>query len=71
MKIYNFLDIVNESDFLFHIEFSLLNEDFQKHGHEFSELVIILAGEAVHVVDNQKFRLKAGDVYVLFRKPLY
>lgn len=38
---------------------------FPIHSHGFDELVIILRGTAVHVVDGQLFTVKSGDVFVV------
>jgi len=38
------------------------------HIHGFDELVIILRGTAVHVVDNQPLPVKSGDVFVVSGK---
>ena len=35
------------------------------HGHDFEELVIILNGSATHVIDDQRFPVKGGDVFVI------
>lgn len=35
------------------------------HAHEFDELVVILRGAAVHLVDGQSFPVKSGDVFVV------
>jgi AraC-like DNA-binding protein len=39
--------------------------EFPLHSHGFDELVIILKGTAMHVIDNQEFPVKAGDVFVV------
>jgi len=39
--------------------------EFPTHSHGFDELVIILKGTAIHVIDEQKFPVKAGDVFVI------
>ena len=38
---------------------------FPKHSHAFDELVIILKGTAMHVVDEHHFPVKSGDVFVI------
>jgi len=35
------------------------------HTHEFSELVIILAGQAIHLDQSARYRIRAGDVFVI------
>lgn len=39
--------------------------DFPMHTHGFDELVIILKGTAIHVINNQEFPVKTGDVFVI------
>lgn len=39
--------------------------EFPLHSHHFDELIIILKGAAMHVVDNQPFPVKGGDVFVV------
>jgi AraC-like DNA-binding protein len=39
--------------------------EFPLHSHSFDELVIILKGTAVHIIDEQNFPVKAGDVFVI------
>lgn len=38
----------------------------EKHPHKYAELMIVLEGQAVEVVDEQEHYTKAGDVYVLY-----
>ena len=42
--------------------------EFPLHRHSFDELVIILRGTAIHVVDKQSFPVKSGDVFVVSGK---
>jgi len=39
--------------------------EFPLHTHGFDELVIILKGTAMHVIDEQEFPVKSGDVFVI------
>ena len=39
--------------------------EFPLHSHGFDELVIILKGTARHVIDEQTFPVRAGDVFVI------
>lgn len=41
--------------------------EFPLHSHGFDELVIILKGTAVHMIDDQEFPVKSGDVFVIAR----
>ncbi|GAA3399971.1 helix-turn-helix domain-containing protein [Paenibacillus hodogayensis] len=38
---------------------------FHKHGHEFVELVYVVHGEGVHILEEAEYRISAGDVYVI------
>jgi AraC-like DNA-binding protein len=55
----------NETTFPFVIEEAFLNLDFPIHTHEFSELVMVINGTALHVIDNEEYSISSGDVYVL------
>jgi AraC-like DNA-binding protein len=41
---------------------------FPLHSHGFDELVIILRGTAVHIVDGQPFPVRSGDVFIVSGK---
>ena len=42
--------------------------EFPLHSHGFDELVIVLRGTAMHIVDGQPFQVKSGDVFVVSGK---
>ena len=42
--------------------------DFPTHGHEYSELGVVLGGSAVHLVPGHEHPLEAGDVFVIHGK---
>lgn len=55
-----------ESPYPFYIHTCTHDPDFEMHTHEdFNELVIILNGSAMHVVDDEHFFIKKGDVFVI------
>lgn len=57
------------STYPFYIHTCTHETDFQLHTHEdFYELVLILSGSAMHLVDGEKFFIKKGDVFVLSNK---
>ena len=63
---YSIENLVEKSSKLpFFIEITTLNKDFNLHTHNFSELIIVLEGSAVHVIDNAEYTISSGDVYVL------
>jgi mannose-6-phosphate isomerase-like protein (cupin superfamily) len=57
-------DMLDQS-FRFRISFVEHNDEFQMHSHEYSELVIVLAGRAVHLTDVDSHPLQTGDVVVI------
>jgi len=54
-----------DRSFPFSIQEATINEDFPIHSHEFSELVIVLDGTALHIIDDEGYLISSGDVYVL------
>lgn len=62
------LSIFTESeDFPFFIQYGHHSDnDCQMHGHsDFSELVIVLEGNAEHLVGNEKYPISKGEVFVI------
>lgn len=64
------LDVfTNDETFPFYIQYGNHDEQMFIHGHEdFSELVIVLSGKAIHVVgknQEERFEIKKGDVFVM------
>lgn len=56
----------SNENFPFHIMFDRHDEDFPMHRHlDFHELVIVTGGTAAHIVDNEMFSIKKGDVFVI------
>ncbi len=63
MKLHYF---TQDESFPFHIEYGYHDEGMFMHGHDdFSELVIVLNGSATHIVNNERFEIKKGDVFVM------
>ena len=55
----------NDESFPFFIQYGGHNEDMYIHGHEdFSELVVVLSGSAIHVVGEKRYKISKGDVFV-------
>lgn len=55
----------NES-FPFFVQSGQHEKSMEIHTHEdFSELVIVTEGSATHIVENERFHIKKGDVFVL------
>lgn len=56
----------NDESFPLFIQYGYHNEDLFVHKHkDFSELVIVMSGSAKHIVDDEKFHIKKGDVFVI------
>ncbi len=56
----------NDDSFPFFIQYGGHEVDMFMHGHaDFSELVIVMDGSAEHVVENERFAIKKGDVFVM------
>ena len=43
----------------------VLTSGFAMHGHDHTELFIVLKGSGVHVLDGSRNFIRAGDVYVI------
>lgn len=55
-----------DESFPFHIQYGHHDEEMFMHSHEdFSELVIVLNGSSVHIVGDERFEVKKGDVFVM------
>jgi len=56
----------NDENFPLFIQYGYHNEDLFIHTHkDFSELVIVMNGNATHIVDDEKFYINKGDVFVI------
>lgn len=38
----------------------------KRHSHRYAELMIVLEGQAIDLIDGQEYHIQAGDVYVLY-----
>jgi AraC-like DNA-binding protein len=66
IKTFTYSGITGPDNFRFNIARSTLDvAAFEWHTHEFSELVIILGGTAIHITDMGRYPLVAGDIFVL------
>jgi AraC-like DNA-binding protein len=61
------LDVfTKDTSFPFFIHYGYHDTDLYRHTHrDFSELVIVLNGTALHYVDNDSYQIKKGDVFVI------
>jgi AraC-like DNA-binding protein len=56
----------NDESFPLFIQYGNHNEDLLIHTHkDFSELVIVMNGSAKHIVNDETFHIKKGDVFVI------
>ncbi|HEX3075583.1 MAG TPA: helix-turn-helix domain-containing protein [Lachnospiraceae bacterium] len=55
-----------DDEFPFFVQYGKHEENLKIHYHyDFSELVIVLSGTATHIVDNERYIIKKGDVFVI------
>ena len=59
----NFL--LNLNNYKFNMHISGVDSYYKPHKHGFSELVIITGGSAVHIVNEHKFNIRSGDVFIV------
>lgn len=65
MKKLLFKELKNDAKSLFCIDKCPLEGDFYIHTHDFYELVIILKGTAIHIVNGKEYPIKAGDTFII------
>ena len=53
------------ADFPFNIMLGEHKDDFPMHGHEYSELNIVVSGSAVHMTDYENYEIEEGDVFII------
>lgn len=58
-------DIGLEPGFTFRIQKCPLTHDYYVHSHDFSELVVILSGQAVHIIEGREYPVEAGQVFLI------
>lgn len=55
-----------DTNYPFFVQYGYHDTDLYMHTHaDFSELVIVLSGTAMHKVDNEAYFIKKGDVFVI------
>jgi AraC-like DNA-binding protein len=64
MKQYNLYDMSKTKELAFSLNMQELDENVPVHIHDCTELVIILSGKATHLIDDEEYELKTGDVFV-------
>lgn len=66
MKEFALSSFSDNTVFPFHIMYDRHEDTFPIHRHlDFSELVVVMNGTATHIVDNERFTVKKGDVFVI------
>lgn len=56
----------NDNNFPFYIQYGFHDDNLVIHKHrDFSELVIVMNGSANHIVNDEKYNIKKGDVFVI------
>lgn len=56
----------DDDSFPFFIQYGGHEDNMEMHGHaDFSELVIVMDGSAEHVVEDERFAIRKGDVFVM------
>ena len=66
MRKYRYSEFAPHLKFRFSIHVATLSINaFDMHTHEFSELVVILGGTALHLTESEAYTIGAGDVFVL------
>lgn len=58
-------DIGLEPGFTFRIQKCPLTHEYFVHSHDFSELVVILKGSAVHIIEGREYPVTAGQVFLI------
>lgn len=55
-----------DETFPFFIQYGFHEENLYLHNHEnFLELIIVLTGNAIHIVNNEEFYISKGDVFII------
>ena len=66
MKIFSFADVGHRDAFPFFIQQATVEVGtFARHGHHFSELVVVTSGSGRHVTEAESYPICRGDVFVL------
>ncbi|WP_342420933.1 AraC family transcriptional regulator [Paenibacillus sp. FSL E2-0178] len=58
-------DLGLEPGFTFRIQKCPLTQDYYVHCHDFSELVVILEGSAIHIIEGREYPVSAGQVFFI------
>lgn len=58
-------DCFSDPSFPLQVDILDSQREFPLHSHSFNELALILGGSALHLIDGEKFAIKAGDAFVI------
>jgi len=64
-KILHYNELAKYTDFPLKVQYGYVESYFGMHSHDFTELVIVTSGYALHQIDNETYAVSAGDVCVL------
>lgn len=65
-KIYELKEFTDDSDFPFFIQYGRHDDALFVHSHkDFSELTVVLSGEACHIVEDEKMPVRKGEVFIV------
>lgn len=68
MKEFTLSDFTDNGTFPFHIQYDVHEHTFPLHRHlDFTELVVVMNGSASHIVNNEHYPVRKGDVFVVGR----
>lgn len=66
MKTYHLNDFTQNMDFPLFIQYGQHEDNLSLHTHaDFNELTIVLNGSATHVVNDEKYQIKKGNMFVI------
>tara|TARA_B110000483_G_scaffold241921_1_gene326184 strand:+ start:5155 stop:6105 length:951 start_codon:yes stop_codon:yes gene_type:complete len=57
--------VFGNGDFPLNVSTFENHPDYPLHVHDFSEIVIILGGSGINVINEESFSMKAGDIFIL------
>lgn len=58
-------EIFKDGSFPFNISMGYVEGEFPMHSHDFSELLIVLKGRGEHIINNESYELRTGDVFII------
>ena len=65
IKKYLMKDLKTTENFFFEIDKCPLVTDYPMHNHDFYELVVILSGKAIHIIEDEEYPIEAGHIFII------